>query len=73
MHMYSVFSNSFLPTVVTPMTLRMMVGGAHSTVKASAMYSAKLRQMMANWLGLMMMVDTQLNMYAEKGPNATMK
>ena len=50
------------PTVVTPMTLRMMVGGAHSTVKASAMYSAKLRQMMANWEGLMMMVDTQLNM-----------
>ena len=28
---------------------------------------------MANCEGLIIMVDTQLNMYAEKGPNATMK
>jgi hypothetical protein len=29
-------------------------------IDTSTTYSAKLKQMMASWLGLMMMVDTQL-------------
>ena len=42
-------------------TLITVGDGAHSSVKASTTYSAKLKHTMASCDGLMMIVQTQLN------------
>jgi hypothetical protein len=48
----------------------MKMGGSHSLTKASTVYLAKAKQIMANWEGFNTKVQTQLNMKAGSEPNA---
>lgn len=67
------FQQIHIPIANSPTILTTIIGGSHSTTKASTAYCAKERQMMAICDGFKTSVETHENRNAGAAPNASIK